>query len=115
MRRFSLSHGNPTLVISVSPESKTPETRMPSFVEALKSVMYDCGVTSGTTVTLRSAVENTPTCLASTSYENISPSASQVGSDDIVGSVVAATGTASFPSGRSETNANGRPSLACPW
>ena len=45
------------------------------------------------------AVENTPMCFGSTSNENVSLSPSQVGSEDIDGSAVGTTGTASLPSG----------------
>jgi len=60
-------------------------------------------------------VEKTPMCLASTSNEKVSPSASQVGSDDIEGSAVGTAGTAFLPLGFSERNAYARASLSCPW
>ena len=61
------------------------------------------------------AVENTPMCFGSTSNENVSPSPSQVGSEDIDGSAVGTTGTASLPSGRCERNAKARRSAVWPW
>src|SRR6266545_6418323 len=50
----------------------------------------------------------------SMSYVKLFPSASQVGSEACEGSAVATTGTAPAPSGRSETNANARPSAVWP-
>src|SRR5262245_54833236 len=102
-------------VNSVSTVSNTVETRIRSPTTCRNDVKNDLEVTSGSTFIRLKANENTPMCFISTSYEKVSPSESQVGSDDIDGSAVWTTAVASLPSGRGDRNANARPSGAWPW
>ena len=101
--------------ISASPVSKTVDTKTRFAFTYLNDVTNGFFVTSGRILMRPATVENTPMCLLSTSNENVSPSASHVGSEDMEGSAVGTTGMASLPSGCSDRKAKARPSAVWPW
>ncbi len=99
-------------VNSVSVVSTTVATKTTLPLANRNDVTNGLSVTSGRTLIRLAAVENTPICFVSTSYEKVWLSASHVGSDDIDGSAVGTTATASLPSGRCDRKATARPSGA---